>query len=191
MITRRQFLIGSAAGLILPKWLVLAEEYLNDTGEPLLEPPSKTVDVITAIGEGKDYVLFLNYDPDPQVSYTWGELIGRYGLTHEELVDDWLEHFIFHGFKGDLTQKVDDTFAFDYWLEHESTDAKAFDLLKQLKIGTDRSDGKLAGSLIFTRGYHPGDGTPHVIAKDDITLSLLQKRLTDLGTGIEIVKGDY
>jgi len=45
------------------------------------------------------------------------------------------------------------------------------------------------GGLEFIQGPYPGNNHTAVYAKDRITLSLLQKRLNDLDTGIRIVTG--
>ena len=64
MISRRFFLKGTvatAAGLILPTWVVHAERYLEGEGEPFLEPlesHQKTLYAIDGNGEG-GYGLFL------------------------------------------------------------------------------------------------------------------------------------
>ena len=193
MLTRRQFLIGSAAGLILPDWLLKAEQFLRNEGEPLLEAPEKTTDVLSAISdEGENYILSLNYDPDVYIRYTWRELIEKYIEYYKgEPVEYWIEEVKSLGFNGNLDEYVDDTLAFDYWLSTESPDLKAFQLLENLDLGVKGEPGSLAGSLIFTYGYHPGDGSPHVIARDDLTLSLLQKKLNDLNTGVEVIARNY
>lgn len=189
MLTRRQFLIGSAAGLILPQWLLKAQHYLENEGEPLLEPPVKATDVLTAFGEGDRYTLHLNYDPDIQPSFTWREMIQRYDLTNGEPLQDWLPTLQSWGFKGNLNEKVDDWTAFEFWLDQEGPVVKAYELLERLQMG-DFLGAELAGSLIFGYGFHPGDSTPHVMAEDDITLSLLQKKLNDLGMTVKVVR-DY
>ena len=187
MITRRQFLIGSATGLILPNWLLEAEQYLRNEGEPLLESPIKTNSILTAFDEGNGYTLYLDYDPDIAINFTWKEMIDRYQLTGGEPVEDYDWTLRSWGFKGDLNERVHDFTAFDFWLKREGPTVQAYELLEKLDIGPALKQGKLAGNLIFAHGFSPGDWTPHVIAEDGITLSLLQKRLNDLNAGVEVI----
>jgi len=191
MITRRQFLIGSATGLILPSWLLKAEQYLRNEGEPLLETPKPTIDVLSAFEEGNGYTLHLNYDPDIEIKFTWKEMIDRYQLTAGEPLEDWDWTLRSWGYKGSPQEFVDSFTALEFWLEREGPTVKAYELLESLDIGPELKQGKYVGNLSFAHGFHPGDWTPHVIADDEITLSLLQKRLNDLNTGIKVVETYY
>jgi len=67
--------------------------------------------------------------------------------------------------------------------------AKAYRLLRKIDVGPDRYSGR--GPLLeFHEGdRHPGDNSIFVNAKDQLSLSLLQARLIDVGMPIKIVEG--
>ena len=189
MITRRQFLIGTSAGLILPKWVLMAEKFLEDEEEPLLESPSEVFHKLSAISDGGDgrYTLYLDYDPEPKLpTLTWDEFIKRYNLVPEGQIEDYLFNFSHMGFKGDLKALVDESVVFDYWLEKEGPTVKAYDMLEALNLDCIFEEQGV-GELIFTHGFNPRDWTPHVVANDGLTLSILQKQLNILGMGVEVV----
>ena len=50
-ITRRQFLLGSATGFVLPSVFEKAYAYIENHGEPLLIPPRKPSETLYACGE--------------------------------------------------------------------------------------------------------------------------------------------
>ncbi len=70
MIIRRQLLIGSAAGLILPNWLLKAEKFIQEESLPYLEPPTQSKHILSAFGDLDSYTLYLDYDPDNQLNFT-------------------------------------------------------------------------------------------------------------------------
>jgi hypothetical protein len=79
-----------------------------------------------------------------------------------------------------------------YWSDHfdlvESPSAKAYRLLKKIDVGPDRISGR-GPQLEFHEGDgHPGDNSIWVNAKDQLSLSLLQARLIDLGMPIKLEK---
>ena len=76
MITRRTFLkalVIATSGLILPDWIVRAENQIEIEAEPLLEPPTRSESTIYATdwGDG-NYQLALDPMKDPP-EITWRE----------------------------------------------------------------------------------------------------------------------
>jgi hypothetical protein len=71
-----------------------------------------------------------------------------------------------------------------------SPSAKAYHLLGRIDVGPDKNSAR--GPLLeFHEGdAHPGDNSFWVNAKDQLSLSLLQARLIDLGMPIRIVEGE-
>jgi|GEM_PF-3730753 len=186
MITRRQFLIGSAAGLILPNWILKAEHFLKNEGEPLIELPNKVNHVLTAFNEGDDFLLYLDYDPEPVMpELTWDQFIRRYNFTNGEPIEDYEYSLRLVGYQGNLKQIVDEQTVFDFWLETEGPSVKAYEMLETLDLDElFQKEGR--GDLRFCHSFNPHDSTRHVIANDEMTLSLLQKKMNILDMSVQI-----
>ena len=93
MISRRFFLKGTvatAAGLILPSWVVHAERYIEGEGEPFLEPLRSHQHSLYAVNQGDEYQLLLG-DPfkRPKTNITWQEYFDRY--THVDTLEEYFE----------------------------------------------------------------------------------------------------
>jgi len=187
MITRRQFLIGTAAGLILPDWLLKAEQYLRNEINPLLETPKITNDILTAVDEGNRYKLYLNYEPDPHLSSTWRERIERYDLANGESFDDYDLTLALWGYHSNLLEKLDNDTSLAIMLEGDGPAKKVYELLEKLNIGSVLTDGQHVGQLIPSHDMMSSNYEPIVFALDEITLSLLQKKLNDLNAGVSVV----
>jgi hypothetical protein len=187
MLTRREFLIGFGAGLILPNWVLKAEQFIENEGRALLELPAVANDTLTALGNDLGYTLYLNDEQDvPRL--TWREMIDRYQLTNGEPLDDYDWTLRQWGYNDNLDEEVSESIVFDFWLEREGPSVQAYQLLENLPLDNAELDGQLYGGLTFTHGFHPGDWTPHVIADDQLTLSLLQRKFNDLGMAIRVVE---
>ena len=78
---------------------------------------------------------------------------------------------------------------FDAWELSDAPCYRAYSLLDSLDLGTDLAGPNAVGGLEFIQGPCPGNNYTAVHARDEITLSLLQQRLNDLGTGIRVVTG--
>jgi hypothetical protein len=62
-------------------------------------------------------------------------------------------------------------------------------LLEEFDIGCSLGDGKVVGSIQFTVGASPGVDYLGVEVPDAVSISLLQKRLNELESGIRLVMG--
>ena len=179
--TRRQFLlstVGAAGGFILPSFYSRALEFLDQFGEPLLEPPKRVVDELIICREF-DGELNLG-DPREQVpDMTWREFLSRYDSL-DEFEENWdLE-------VSQLDDEVPWDTVVDFWCRADSPNARAYHLLERLDLGPDLTGSKAVGGLVFTDCPCPGNDYLGVAVEDDISISLLQQRLNDLNTGIKV-----
>jgi hypothetical protein len=91
-------------------------------------------------------------------------------------------------------EAYDKTMSKRYWSDRfemeDSPSARAHRLLGEIDVGPDRYSGR-GPQLEFHEGGdgHPGDSSFWVDAKDQLSLSLLQARLIDLGMPIKVVEG--
>ena len=180
MISRRFFLKGTvatAAGLILPSWVVHAERYIEGEGEPFLEPLRSHQHSLYAVNQGNEYQLLLG-DPfaKPDLKITWEEYFDRFPFSTfqdyfegedpidipkpDELVD---ERLVYEAYK--------------YW---ESPSRLAFDYLEDLDLGPELDDDNGVGQINFYDGLSPADDSLIVDVPDLLSISLLQKRLNEI-----------
>ena len=183
--TRRQFLlstIGAAGGFILPSFYSRALSFLDQFGEPLLEPPPRIVDELVICSE-RDNELNLG-DPWEQVpDMTWREFLTRYHSGPYGQPEEW----------GLEEVQLDDDAPWDTvaedWCRVDSPNARAYRLLENLDLGPDLTGSKAVGGLVFTDCPAPGNDYIGVAVEDDLSISLLQQRLNDLNTGIKVRYG--
>tara|TARA_B100000959_G_C14706220_1_gene510890 strand:- start:97 stop:660 length:564 start_codon:yes stop_codon:yes gene_type:complete len=184
--TRRQFLLstaGAAGGFILPSFYSRALEFLDQFGEPLLEPPKRVVDELIICWD-RDGELNLGDPWEQPPDMTWRQFLTQYHPeTLDELENNWgLEEW-----------QLDDEAPWDTvvepWGRVDSPNARAYHLLESLDLGSDLTGSKAVGGLIFTDGPCPGNDYLGVSVEDNISISLLQQRLNDLKTGIKVSYG--
>ncbi len=188
MITRRAFLKGSAgaaAGLILPSWLVKAENYIDIEAKPYLEPPAREDVTIYAIDWGADEYQLSVGDPyaDPPDT-TWREILNWRGCESFE------EYYGTHDPQSlpeyGLDDLVPDVSWTNYWVMESSPDAKAYRFLEGYDLGFDFIDEDAVGEISFIDGTAPCNYSRIVTVPDDISLSLLQKRLNELDGTVKV-----
>ena len=185
MISRRTFLkasVAAASGLILPDWLVKAETFIEMEGEPYLEKPARSETILHAVDWGDGEYRFALGDPrEEPPKMTWQEFLDKAGF--ESLNE-------FYGSDGPEDNRVDlyDEANFfdplDWWVRHQSPDVKAFRYLESLNLGPDFGIRDSVGEIRFYDGVSPGNSAIFSAVPDDLSLSLLQKRLNDLGEGV-------
>ena len=93
----------------------------------------------------------------------------------------------------DLDYEIDEwQFREMYWNRHESPEAKAFNQLQEMEIGSlSYGNNTLpVGSLEFMDSPCPGNDSLHVTVPDDISLSCLQWRLEKLNHTMNIKYAD-
>ena len=87
----------------------------------------------------------------------------------------------------DFDDFIDPEFAAESWARSRSPNSQAFYLLESLDLGPHLEGANAVGEIIFIDGACPGNDYLGVKATNQVTVSLLQKRLNELGTGIRIV----
>lgn len=193
MIARRTFLkasVAAASGLILPDWLIKAENFIEMEGEPYLEKPARPETILYAIDWGGDEYQFSLGDPyqdPPQMN--WREYLEWTGFENfaeffnSDNPDDY----------GNLTldDRVDEWTVLDRWVYDGSPCAEAFEYLESLDLGPDFGTRDSVGEIRFYDGVCPGNDSRIVTAADDLSLSLLQKRLNDMGEDMMVKLQSY
>jgi len=187
-ITRRQFLLstaGAAVGAIVPSFYFRALEFFEQHEEPLLIPPERvTQDLLVA--HVNSYPELCLGDPyDGPGGSTWREYFTRYepdGL--DSFADEW-------GLAPeDLDLEIDPDSIWDLWGMRHGPSARAYHLLQSLDLGPTLGGPGVVGGLDFLEESNmAGFRWLAVSPQNEVTLSLLQQRLNDLGTGIRVVTG--
>jgi len=180
-LSRRHFVLGTAAGLILPSYFEKALAFLENTGEPLLVPPTDAVVELIAMdwhAGGFELNLGDPYQEPPEM--TVREFARRYWGGEAAYLDAW-------GYDDcDFARKMDFWEVIDCWGMKDSPNARAYRLLDGLDLGHQFAGPDAVGTLEFIEGPCPGSNYVGVEAADQLSVSLLQKRLNDLNMGIRI-----
>jgi hypothetical protein len=181
MISRRFFLKGmvaTAAGVILPSWVVHAERYIEGEGVPFLEPLNSHQYNLYAVNQGSEYQLLLgDVFAKPDLHITWEEYFERFScfgtlqeyFEGEDPIDIPKPH--------DLVDERQVYEAYKYW---ESPSRIAFDYLEDLDLGPELGDDNGVGQINFYDGLSPADDSLIVEVPDFLSISLLQKRLNEI-----------
>jgi hypothetical protein len=185
-VTRRQFLLstaGAAAGAIVPSFYYRALEFFEQHESPLLIPPERvTQDLVVA--DINDYPELCLGDPWAEPGeLTWREYFDRYepgGL------EDYAE--LYRLPPSEFEQPMDYDASCDLWLMRHGPSAQAYRLLEPLDLGPALRGPEAVGGLDFIEEMNMGGSNWLVVSpQNEVTLSLLQQRLNDLGTGLRIV----
>ena len=180
-ISRRQFILGTAAGFILPSYYDKVFTYFENHGEPLIEIPKQTEIELIAIDRGTDsYELNLGDPWSEPPEMTLREFATRYFGSEKEYLDGNEVEDV------DFDAKLDFWDVVDVWSRTDSPNAQAYRLLEDLDLGPDLTGKDAVGEINFIDGSCPGNDYLGVEAADQVSISLLQKRLNDLDTGIRI-----
>jgi hypothetical protein len=193
MLDRRRFLIG-AGGLLTAAFVRKASAFSRRLGEPLVLPtarkPEETLYVYWQ--DWKDYakwrVSLGPNQPFAPPAPTWREHLCNLGHrleTSEEIARVCNEENV-------RPEELDKRLSGweDTWDNFTGPQAKAHHLLKKLDLGAAGSKLRQAGEIIFEEfGGGPGNCYTWVESKDDLTVSLLQARLIELGLPINVKVG--
>ena len=180
-VSRRFFLFGAGALTTLP-FARKAEAFVARRNLPILIPPDKVTEILYATDDG---YLYLGR-PDWPERPTWAEFFSDHvGETADQaLLDSWsiderasLEDYMHASVWEDFVEK------------HYTPNTLAFQKLRGIQLGAASQPHHKFGwpkGVEFIEGHHPADDSLFVRTTDLVALSLLQARLTELGTGIAI-----
>ncbi len=180
-MSRRQFILGTAAGLILPSYYDKALAYFENTGEALLDIPKSTEIELIAIDRGGDGYELNFGDP-------WAEppemTTKQFALRYFGSEENYLEA---RGYEDvDFDAQMNWWDVVDVWSRQDSPNALAYGLLAGLDLGPELTGKDAVGEIRFIDGPCPGNDYLGVEAPSQLDISLLPKRLNDLGAGIRI-----
>ena len=183
-LSRRNFLIGVGAGLILPSYYELARKHVFNSGEPLILPPlSPEIKLIAHDYAGFGYYTLNWGDPYSDLprfdDMTWRQFADAYMHGGEGYLELWQEDGI------DPDDTVEEGFAEETWILKNSPNARAYDLLWAYDLGLDDDAASEDGQIEFIECPNPGSNYRGVEA-DLLGLSLLQNKLNQLDAAIEI-----
>ena len=182
--SRREFLLGFGAGLLLPKTWDFYADYLSRTGEPYLASSGDAAHTLYVkdCEDPEGLRLILDYpDQDSSVPdfsrMTKRQFIERYlpGWSEEELA-----------YEDDLDELVPHWYAFEHWVDAHSPDIKSYELLKPLDLGgLSEQKNRGEGWIHFVNGPCPGNSSRWVNI-DPLGTSVLQHKLNELGLPVQV-----
>ena len=185
MITRRKFLVGAGSALTLP----IVDKFIwhiDNKGQPLIEKPSNPGQVLY-VNRDYDYQINLGRPLEEYPTATWREfLVDKLGYKTPTTLSQFRELYYDYGMKPRELDADCDCY-FEYWDRTESPNALAYNLLEGIDVGLKLAGtGDGLGGLEFIDGDAPGHDYLGVHADNDLSVSLLQNRLNELGTGIAV-----
>jgi hypothetical protein len=187
-VTRRQFLLstaGAAVGAIVPSFYFRALEFCEQFGKPLLETPDRAVMDLCVTDTCEGHMELSIGDPFTEIPpMTYREYFER---VDPRWLDDYETSWGIE--KSDLDTRIHEEYLWDLWFLHEGPQARAYHLLQSLDLGLELSGPEAVGSLRFVKEANMVGSWVSARVDDGVTLSLLQRRLNDLGTGIRVLTG--
>ena len=186
-LTRRQFLLstaGATVGAIVPSFYFRALEFFEQFGEPLLEVPRNSAKELCVLDNCGELELCLGDPFTEPPDLTYREYFSRY---EPDRLGDFEE--MWGLCQEDLDSPMEREYQTDMWFLHHGPSARAHYYLDSLDLGNELSGPNAVGGLDVFENSNMVSCWRGVRADDEVTLSLLQKRLNDLGTGIRIVTG--
>ena len=185
-ISRRHFILGTAAGFILPSFYDKVFTFFENHGEPLLEAPSQATTELYAVNWDDCFIEFyLDEIPaEPPVPMTVHEYATRYFGGEQGYLDAYCceRDGIEVGFDAiEDADMVENT-----WLRQDSPMARAYRLLQNLDLGPGFKGEDAVGQIEFLDAPNMGSWYLGTQTEDPVSVSLLQKRLNELNTGIRI-----
>jgi len=186
-VSRRQFLLstaGAAMGAIIPSFYYRALGFFEQFGEPLLEEPRLVGQDLCVLNNCGEIELCLGDPFAEPPKMTFREFFTRYepdGFnTFEEMWGLGPEY---------LDTPMEEEYLWDHWFMHSGPSARAHHYLGSLDLGKELTGAEVVGGLEFFEDSGMVSCWRGVRSLDEVTLSLLQRRLNDLDTGIRVVTG--
>jgi hypothetical protein len=182
-ISRRQFILGTAAGLILPSYYDKIFSYFENTGEALLEIPKQSSRTLYAATWGDGFEFLLDgRETEAPIGMTRREYARRYFGGEQEYIDAYDLDPDYVDFDEPEYQDMVDT----AWTRNDSPSAKSHRYLHGLDLGPNFGGDDAVGQIDFLDYPNPCSNYLGVQTEDPVSVSLLQKRLNDLNTGIRV-----
>lgn len=182
--SRREFLLGAGAGLLLPKTWDFYSDFLAGHGEPYIDrAPAAQHTLYAASVEGDDGLrLQLDFaDVEDSVpdfsSMTKRQFISAYmpNYPQEEIE-----------YESDLDEPVDSWYAFENWVYTHSPDSRAFSMLCGLDLGhLSEVKQRTEGWIHFVNGPSPGNASRWVNI-DRLGVSILQHKINALNLPVQL-----
>jgi len=198
MITRRQFLLrsaASAAGFFTPAFVMQANQFIKINSRPFLEEVDDGNDIIFAESFSDTFELHLGEPYELPFELTVKGVLDFGEVDPEWFYDEVAEYYELEGGVDPAPYfqewyEIHDQNEFDVeFIKRQSTsNGQAYFALIDLDLGCDFDEGitDSIGHIDFVDGCSPGNDYLGVTVKDKLSLSLLQKRLNELGAGYQI-----
>ena len=210
---RRSFIVSAACTFLTPSFLTDVNRTIERTSSPLLVAPDSPTRTMFAMrgqnstGPGYFYDLWMDSpeeDPNDAFFYmSWREFLEAKGYKTRggdralaKLLIDYYDHHLrldgetarerLSEAKATLDEPADEDFLFDEWKSWGSPQGKAYNALYHLDLGPDPRLRRGAGSIDFIDSPSLGYYACSVELEGCLSLSLLQGRLNELGTGFQI-----
>ena len=185
-ISRRQFLLstaGATVGAIVPSFYFRALEFFEQFGEPLFELPGQVSRDLYVLSTDEGFMELSVGNPYADIpAMTYREY---FAVRNPKWLENYEETWGFEPAQLDTLMHQEELW--DWWFMEEGPQARAFHLLQSLDLGKDLSGPDAVGGLDCVREANMVSSWVSARVDDDVTLSLLQRRLNDLGTGIRVV----
>ena len=179
MTTRRTFIKGVGAGLLLPSWDFLVR-HNEQYGEPLLRAPPTVDHILFATRWSDDFQFSLDRIdddyPSPEMSIK-DFIVNHLGGNDP---DCWET--------SNYEEPIGHWFVEEIWPYHYSADAQAFYFLSSLEsqLGFIESSTDVhEGYVDFIEGPCPGNDS-RLVCADALGVSILQDRLVSIGYNVLI-----
>jgi len=198
MISRRSFVLGLGS-VVTTSFVARATSHIRSANAPLLLDPGRSEESLYiydcfSSGDEDSLKWRVSLGPDvypPPPPPTWREYLASKGYCLETEADRerlWRERRLT---LEDLAERLDGYGWESVWEHDLSPQAKAAILLRELKLDCALTEnGRKAGRMDFVDwGGHPGSCERWVDLREDLTVSLLQARLVELGHAIKIIIG--
>ena len=182
--SRREFLLGLGAGLLLPKTWDFYSDFLAGHGEPYIDRAPAAQHTLYATSVEGDDGLRLQLDfadvedsvPDFS-SMTKRQFISAYMPEYPEEEIQYEPH---------LDEPVDSWYAFENWVYTHSPDSRAFSMLYGLDLGhLSEAKQREEGWIHFVNGASPGNSSRWVNI-DPLGVSVLQQKLIQLNLPVQL-----
>jgi hypothetical protein len=178
MLSRRSFLVGAGAGFISPWMVDKFRNYLEVHGEPLIRAPKDSNPSNMLFVDPNDGFLVKSHW---MFRTTWRQILP---LEYRHLED--AETFARWGMTEDQLDDEISPEAYITWSSCDLVVGRVCALLKSLDLGSNLHRPGSVGGIRFERPrYRMGCGE-FAYCDDLLSVSLLQARLNDLGTGIKV-----